>query len=174
MQLTEEDVVVVEEMVQLPEQVAVVVAWTMEQGCEELDGSDGKVEQLLVAMQLPMLPMNLAEEELVGEQKVQLAEEEVGVAEKIVQLAELVVVAVAGDYYKLQIAQEQQMDLHCDLEVQQVVVEYLASKIWEEAADFLQDLETGDALDYPKHADLAQPVGQKYELFGEYLEEFQA
>jgi len=53
-------------------------------------------------------------------------------------------------------------------------VEHLASKIWEEGSDFLQDLKNGDALDYPEHADYAQHVGQKYELFGEYLEEFQA
>ena len=55
-----------------------------------------------------------------------------------------------------------------------MVVEYLASKIWEEGSDFLQDLENGDALDYPKHADCAQHVGQKFLLFGECLEEFQA
>jgi hypothetical protein len=35
-------------------------------------------------------------------------------------------------------------------------------------------LENGDALDYPEHADDAQHLGQKFELFGEYLEEFQA
>ena len=55
-----------------------------------------------------------------------------------------------------------------------MAVEYLASKIWEEASDFLQDLGNGDALDYPEHADDAQHPGQKFELFEEYLEEFQA
>ena len=68
----------------------------------------------------------------------------------------------------------QKKDLHCHLEVQQVVVQHLASKIWEEEPDYLQKLENGDALDYPEHADDAQHLEQKSELFVEYLEEFQA
>jgi hypothetical protein len=51
----------------------------MEQGSEELDRTDDDIEQPLEAIQLPMLPMNLAEEEVVGEleMQVQVAEEEV-------------------------------------------------------------------------------------------------
>ena len=60
------------------------------------------------------------------------------------------------------------------MEVQEVVVEHLENIIWEEDPDFLQKLENGDALDCPEHAAHAQHVGQKFELFGEYLEEFQA
>ena len=57
------------------EVVVVVVAWAMEQGCEKLYGLDVGAEQPLEAMQLPVLPMNLAEEEVKVEQKmVQLAE----------------------------------------------------------------------------------------------------
>ena len=70
--------------------------------------------------------------------------------------------------------QEEQKDQHCGLEVQDVVVEYLAGKVQEVVSDFLPDLKNGDALDCPEHADHAQHVGQKYKLFGEYLEEFQA
>jgi len=92
-QLPEEEVEVEKEVAQLAEPVVVVVAaWTMEQGCEELDRSDGEVEQPSEAMQLPVLPMNL--------EQVQLAEEVVEVEEEMVQLAELVVVVVADDYYK--------------------------------------------------------------------------
>ena len=54
-QLAAEEVHVEEKMVQLAELVVVVVAWTIKQGCEELDGSDD--EQPLEAMQLPVLPM---------------------------------------------------------------------------------------------------------------------
>ena len=81
--------------------------------------------------------------------KVQLAEGEAKVEREVVQLAVLVVVAVAGDGYKSQVAQEQQKDLHCGLKVQKVVVQYLASYIWEEQCDFLQNLENGDGVDYP-------------------------
>jgi hypothetical protein len=63
----------------------------MEQGCEELDGSDGEVEQALEPMQLPVLPMQLDDDCLVEVQEVQLAEEE----EERVQLADLAVLVVA-------------------------------------------------------------------------------
>ena len=59
---------------QLAELAVVVGAWGMEQGCEVLD-----VEDSMEAMQLPVLPMNLAEEEVVGELEVQLAQAEVEV-----------------------------------------------------------------------------------------------
>jgi hypothetical protein len=39
-----------------------------------LDASDVEVEQSLEAMQLPVLPMNLAEEEVVGEPDVDIVE----------------------------------------------------------------------------------------------------
>jgi len=74
-----------EEVVQLAE---LVVAWGMEQGCEELDGCDIDVEQLLEAMQLD-------DDCVVEALEVQLAEKVVEVEEEVVQLAELVVVVVA-------------------------------------------------------------------------------
>jgi hypothetical protein len=78
-QLAEEEVEVEEENALLAEWAVVVVAWAMEQHCEELDRPDGEVEQPLVAMQLPVLPMNLAQEEVVEELRVQAAEGEVEV-----------------------------------------------------------------------------------------------
>ena len=64
-------------MVQLAE---LVVAWGMEQGCEELVGSDAEVEDLLEGLQLDCLVEGL---------EVQLPEE----GEEVVLLAELVEVA---------------------------------------------------------------------------------
>ena len=125
------------------------------------------------AMQLPVLPMNLAKKEVVEEP-------DVGIVEQTLQAEQLAVQLMwvqdreMSDHYKQQLAQEQQKDLDCGLEVQEVVVEHLASKIWGEVSDFLQDLQNGGALDYPEHAAHAQHIGQKFELFGEYLEGFQA
>jgi hypothetical protein len=76
------------------EVVQLVVAWGMEQDCEELYGSDVEVEQPLEAMQLPVLQMHLEDHCLVEELEAQLPEEEVEVEAEAVQLAELVVGAV--------------------------------------------------------------------------------
>jgi hypothetical protein len=46
----------------------------MEQDCEELDGFDMQVEQPMEAMQLYVLPMHLAEEEVVGEPDIGIVE----------------------------------------------------------------------------------------------------
>jgi hypothetical protein len=80
-QLAEEVVEAEEEVLHLAE---LVVAWEMEQGCEELDGSDREVEQALE-------PMQLDDDCLVEVREVQLAEEE----EERVQLADLAVLVVA-------------------------------------------------------------------------------
>ena len=46
----------------------------MEQGCEKLYGLDIGAEQPLEAMQLPVLPMNLAKKEVVEEPDVGIVE----------------------------------------------------------------------------------------------------
>jgi hypothetical protein len=89
-QLAEEVVEVEEEVVQLAE---LVVAWEMEQGSEQLDGSNMEVEQPLEALQLPVLPMQLDNDCLVEVLEVKLPEEEVEVEEVVVEAEEVVVEA---------------------------------------------------------------------------------
>ena len=77
-------------------------------------------------------------------------------------------------HYILQVAQEQQKDLHYYQELQEMVQEYLANLIWEGVCDYYEVLINVDALDYPEHDYHAQIAGQQYELSVGYLEGFQA
>jgi len=85
-QLAEEAVEVGEEMAQLAALLVVVVAQAMEQSCEELYGTDVELEQLMQAMQLPVLPMNLAEKKVVQEPDVDIVEQTLQAEQQAVQL----------------------------------------------------------------------------------------